>query len=126
MCSKAPASDHQDLAAAALLGGGAEHDDRAVAGSERLFERQRRGDAGGRDQVVPTGVADVLERVVLAEDCDLRVAFAVGRPKRGLEAEGATVHGEAALLEERRQRGMCMPLLERGLRLFVDARAERA
>ena len=78
--SKAPCAGHQDLAAAALLGGCAHHDDPST---ELLGERGRRqpgAEPGGGDDVVTAGVADAREGVVLAEHGDRWVRWS--RPGR--------------------------------------------
>ena len=61
---------HQLLAAAALLGGRAEHAHAPGQLAAERRERERRADAGGRDQVVAAGVADLRQRVVLGEQRD--------------------------------------------------------
>ena len=79
---------HEDLAAAALLGRRAEDDDPAA---ELVGERgggQPGAEPGGADDVVPAGVADAGQGVVLAQHGDRRArrrrpgaAKAVSRPK---------------------------------------------
>ena len=58
---------HQLLAAAALLGGRAEHAHAPGQPRAERREREPRADARGRDQVVAAGVADLGQRVVLGE-----------------------------------------------------------
>ena len=61
---------HDDLAAAALFGRGAEdlHGDAEFVGERS--EREARADRGAGDHVVATGVADAGQRVVLGADAD--------------------------------------------------------
>ena len=70
-----------DLAAAALLGRRAEDDDPAA----ELLGQARRGEpgaeAGGGDDVVPAGVADAGQRVVLAQHGDGRARAARPAPR---------------------------------------------
>ena len=66
------APGHDDLAAAALLGGRAEHGQAAARRVGDGRRRQRRAQPGGGDHVVTAGVADVGQGVVLAQDGDDR------------------------------------------------------
>jgi hypothetical protein len=72
-------AEQQDLAAAALLGRAADHQQLAAAGLERAAQRARRAEGGGGDQVVAAGVAHLGEGVVLGHQGDARAARA---PKR--------------------------------------------
>ena len=118
--------DQADLPAPALLGGRAEHDDRAVAFAERRLQAERDGDAGGGDQVVAAGVADARQRVVFADHRDRRPAAAGHRLERRLHPVCAAFDGEAARFEESGQRGVCVMLLEPQFRVGVDVEAQFA
>jgi len=93
------------LAAAALLGRGAKETDagcRCVArpgGVEGGDEAQEAGEGGGRDEVVPTGVADARQRVVLGVEDDEASVVTAGRDEVGgkgrVEAIGARRDGDA-------------------------------
>ena len=82
--------EHDDLAAAAFLGRGAEDldGDAEVVGQRR--ERQAGADRGGGDDVVATRMADAGQRVVLGADADgerarcraWRRRRSAGRPRR--------------------------------------------
>ena len=90
----------EHLAAAALLGRRAEHDHPAA---ELVGERGRGepgAEPGGADDVVPAGVADLREGVVLAEHRDGRAVGAGPGDEGGVEAEGASARPRA-----RRPRG---------------------
>jgi hypothetical protein len=122
-----PALDHLDLAPASLLGGRAQQEDPPA----QLVGQRRRGEAraeaGGRDDVVPAGVPDAGERVVLAEDGD-GWAFAGldGGAEGGLHAAHALLDLEALLAEELREPGTGLDLLIRELRIVVDVRGRAA
>lgn len=100
-----PAPDEVQLAAAALLGRGAKETDagcRCVArpgGVEGGDEAQEAGEGGGRDEVVPTGVADARQRVVLGVEDDEASVVTAGRDEVGgkgrVEAIGARRDGDA-------------------------------
>ena len=94
------ALEHEDLAAAALLGRGAEHPD---AESDVVGDRgqgQPRADGRGRDDVVPAGVAHVGQSVVLGADRHHELA----RPDVGLEGRGEFVDPLVDLEPARPQR----------------------
>ena len=82
-----PGSDHEDLAAAALLGRGAQDHDPSAAAPRPARRRRARAEPGGGDDVVPAGVADAGQGVVLAQHGDgraravpARASNAVSRP----------------------------------------------
>ena len=74
--SKAPRSEHQDLAAAALLGRGAEHPHREPDVVRHRGEGQTRTDSGGRNDVVPAGMTDGGQRVVFGAEGHHELALA--------------------------------------------------
>ncbi len=88
--------EQPDLAAAALLRGRADEIDRAREGIALPREREERAQRAARDEVVPAGVSDLGERVVLGEDGDLRpCAAADARAEGGGEAAEAPLDGHA-------------------------------
>ena len=64
--------DEPDLAATALLGGGAQHADAQTQVGGHGRERQRGPERGGTDDVVATGVTDSGQGVVLRADGDVQ------------------------------------------------------
>ena len=64
------AFEHEHLAPAALLGRRAEHADRQAELVGHRGQRQAGPDGGGGDDVVPAGVPDVGQGVVLGADGD--------------------------------------------------------
>ncbi len=70
--SNAPRSSIKDLAAAALLGRCAEHGDREPEVVGEPGQSEPGADRGGGDDVVPAGVADPGQRVVLRADRDVQ------------------------------------------------------
>jgi hypothetical protein len=122
MPSKTPASQQQHLAAAALLGRRADHDEPA----RQLGHQRRQGEAGagphGGDHVVAAGVAHARQRVVLAQHGDGRPgrrAVALG-PEGGRQAAHAALDREAARLQGVGQPAARPHLLEQDLGVGVD------
>ena len=74
--------EHEDLAAAALLGRGAQHLDGEAQVVGHLGQGQAGTDGGGGDDVVAAGVADAGQGVVLGADGDGE------RPRAGGGHEG--------------------------------------
>ena len=113
-------SDLQDLAAAPLLGRCADDGDPAVA---RLGHRGR-GESGAQtgrsDDVVPAGVADAGQRVVLEADGDVRAGPAGSSDEGGLQAVGAALGRDALVLEHVAEQVVGVVLLEVQLGLGVD------
>jgi hypothetical protein len=84
-----------DLAAAALLRGGADQVSTRVAGDLRAHagEREERADGARGDEVVPARVPDLGQRVVLREDGDPRARpcrCGRGRPSAGRRTPRST------------------------------------
>ena len=120
--------DQPDFAAAALFRRRAEHP-HAALDSGRIERRgcaQPRRRPGNRNQVVPAGVADLRQRVVLAEDADPRPLAAALRGERRLHPVGAAPHREAARFEKVGQRRVRVTLLVVLLRVRVNVQAQRA
>jgi hypothetical protein len=120
------ALDHEHLATAAFLGGRTEDEDGAFAGCEGLLEGEGGGDAGDGDEVVPAGVADARERVVLAEDGNGRGAGAAGGPERRGEFVGAAGDRESGVFQVIGDDGVGVALFEAQLGLPVDGEGEVA
>ncbi len=91
---------HDDLAAVQLLGRRAEDDDARIGRLDRLDQRHGGADAGRRDQVVPAGVADARQRIVLRADGDGDRAVAPLAAEGGLHAVDAGLHFESPGPEE--------------------------
>ena len=115
-----PGLDHEDLAAAALLGRRAQ-DAHPSAG---LVSERRGGQASTqsscRDHVVAARVADPRERVVLQQDADIRPVMAGRRHERRLEVGGVAARCESLGLEHLGQQVVGVTLLEAGLGLGPD------
>ena len=111
---------HDHLAAVHLLGRRAEDDDARVGRVDRLDERDGRPDACRRDQVVPAGVADVRERVVLGADGDGDGAVPPLAAERRLHAVDAGLDIEPLRLDERDELADGVVLLEREFGMRMD------
>ena len=111
---------HQHLAAAGLLGGGAEQHDRQVQLVGDLGQRQRRADRGRRDDVVPAGVSDAGQRVVLGADADDQRAAAEVGAERGVQPAGRRGDLEAALGDQRLRLGAAAVFGEGEFRFGVN------
>jgi hypothetical protein len=114
-------SRHQLLAAAVLLGGGAQqaHPTRQVVRHRR--QGQPGADARGCDQVVPAGVAHLRQGVVLRQQG--HAGAAVGAELRGecrLEAMGPGFDPEARLAECRHEQRCRLVLFEGQLGVRVN------
>ena len=83
------ALEHEDLAAAALLGRRAEHADGEPEVVGHLGQRQAGPDGGRGDDVVAAGVAHVGERVVLGADRHDELARPGPRLERGRQVVDA-------------------------------------
>ncbi len=116
--------DELDLAAAPLLGRGADELDRAGEGAALLGEREERAERAARDEVVTTRVADLGERVVLREDRDARATLADAGAERGRHAAGAALDLDAAALDGLGEPGGGAVLLEAQLGVGVDLRGD--
>ena len=92
--------DHADLAAAALLGQGAQDDDRALGWLERLLQRHPDRQTGDRDQVMSTGMPDSGQCVVFAHDGNSWFATSNHRSEAGVHSVGPTIHLEATILKK--------------------------
>jgi len=114
------ALEHEDLAAAAFLGGGAEHShgDPEVVGERR--QRERRRDRSGRDHVVPAGMSDAGQGVVLRTDAEDQRPAAHRRTQRGRQVGDPALHGEAGRGELVTHPGAGALLLEADLGVGVQ------
>src|SRR5438128_2443465 len=130
--ARAPASKQRSTlarisssSAAALLGRGADdaHREADVIGDARGGDARADGDGG--DQVVPAGVADAGEAVVLGAQGQVERPRAAARHERRREASDAALDGEAGGVEGfGAPRGGAL-LLEGQLGMGVDAVAQR-
>ncbi len=116
---RAPAGE-QDLPAASLLGRRAHHDHP----SAQLLGQRRGGqagaEAGGGDDVVPAGVPDPGQRVVLAQHRDRRAGGAGSGHERGVEPVRRPLHLEALVGEDAGEEVVGELLLVVQLRVGVD------
>ena len=89
-------------------------------------QRHRRAEACGRDDVMPTGMADAGQRVVFGENRDHRSAvLAEFRGIGGLHAEGFALNRQIhALATASDSRACRLEFLEREFRLGVDGVTE--
>ncbi len=110
---KEPVAHHEELAAQRFFGRRAVEADgaRELTGLDEFLDRQGRADTGGAEQVVAAAVArrpglerllgrlgalrDPGEGVVLTENADDRMAFAIGRDEGGGQSGHAPVDREA-------------------------------
>src|SRR5205814_1770989 len=120
-------ANERHLAAAALLRGCADGGEPARELVHHRAHADGCGDADHRDEVVPAGMADLGERVVLLEDRDrwsgrsaLRVA-AIG----GLDVLVSALNGEARAFEKLGDPEGGFPLLVCELRLGVNGARQR-
>jgi len=115
------------LSAPALLGGRADHLDAPLR--EPVAERREpgaRAHARRRDHVVAARVADLRERVVLAEDRDRGARAGLDRrAERRLDAGEAALDREALLAEELGEPGGGLHLLVAELGVVVDPAGQR-
>ena len=118
------ALEHEDLTAAAFLGGSAEHAD----GEPEFVRHRGQGQSGphrrGRDDVVPAGVADGGQRVVLGAHGDHQFPFSGPRLECRRQVIDALVHGKAARTECLRHGSSGGSLPEAQLRCGVDRVAQ--
>ena len=85
-----PGLEELDLAPAALLGGRADELDRPDDGVALPRQGEEGAERPRRDEVVPAGVADLGQRVVLGEDGDPRPrAAADAGADRGVDAQNS-------------------------------------
>nr|WP_201791094.1 hypothetical protein [Nesterenkonia sp. PF2B19] len=121
---KAAPLQHEDLAAAVLLRGGADD----LHGETELVrdggQSDGGADGGGGDDVVPAGVADLGQRVILGADPDDKVAGAVPGGEGGGQVRHRCGDGESGVGELVAQPGGAAVLLEGGLGQAVDVMAE--
>ncbi len=118
--SSAPRVGEQHLAPAALLGRGPQHQDPAACLLRHRGRRQPRAQSGGGDDVVPAGVADAGEGVVLAQHGDGGTCRACAGREGRLEAVGLPGHVEALALQQRREQIVREALLVVGLGVSMD------
>ena len=110
---------HRDLAAATLLGRGADNLDRSV----HVGDGPAQGDPGahrpGADQIVAAGVAQPRQRIILGQDANDWLTTTIGCDEGGIEAGDAALDLEAVLLEFVGQCRHRLVLLECDLRVGV-------
>ncbi len=120
-----PRLQQQRLARPAFLGRCADH----PYGEPELLgvrgEPECCAEAGGGDQVVPAGVPEAGQRVVLADECDGDRPAAERRAERGGQAVRGCGDGVAVGAQQFGAPGGRAVLLEGGLGVGVDAAAER-
>ena len=120
-----PPPRHELLAAAALFGGRSEDADPARRAVRETGEGEAGADARRRDQVVPAGVADLRQRVVLRQQ---RHAGAAIRSELGLEgrfeAVGTALDLQPGALQGSGEERRGVELLESELRVRVDGVGE--
>ena len=124
---EAARANERDLPATALLRRGADGRELARELVHHRAHPDGRGDADHRDEVVPAGMPDLGERVVLLEDRDrwpgrstLRVAAV-----RGLDVLVAALHGESRPLQELGDPERGLALLICQLRFRVNGARQR-
>jgi hypothetical protein len=109
-----------DLSSAALFGRGAEHHEAAETVASERRRREAGAQAGGRDHVVPARMADLRERIVLAEHRHHRTLTAHRGPERRRHAVGRAFGRQRGLVEHRGQEIVRGLLLVGQLRVIVD------
>ncbi len=114
----------QLLAADVLLRRRAQHHEPHVGRRQGALETDCAAQPGGGDQVVPAGVADARQRVVLQEVSDSHRALAPGPPERRLDSVDAAFDGESLRLQRVAEQLRRARLLERQLRVLVDVAAD--
>ena len=117
---------HEDFAAAAFFGGAAEQHDRALALAEGSPERECRCDSGDRDEIVPAGVANARQGVVLREEREGRSAASAGRFERGREFVGAAFDLETLGFEIVAEEIVCAVFLEVQFGVRMDFKTQFA
>lgn len=122
-----PRADEVQLPAAALLRGRAQqpHPAGLTGRLERVDEADEGGQAGGRDQVVPAGVADAGQRIVLGVEDDEAPTGAEVGGEGGVDAVGLGGDDDAQVGkgrggEERGEDGVGVVLVVGQLRVGVD------
>jgi len=119
--------DQAPLAAAALLGGRADHQD--APGGQAVARGQERGARAGarrRDDVVAARVTDPRQRVVLAQDRQGGPGAGLeARPEGGGHATHGRLHVEALRAEEPAEAVGGVGLLEGQLGMRVDVERQR-
>ncbi|WP_371801297.1 hypothetical protein OHA38_37365 [Streptomyces sp. NBC_01732] len=118
------AFEHQHLAASLLLGRGAEELHPAAEFVGDRGQRDRRARTGGADDVVPAGMADLGQRVVLRAHPDRQVTTAVLGGQRRRQIAHRAIHGETGVLQQYREPFGGPGLRERDLRIVVQRVAE--
>ena len=120
-----PAFDQPHLAAAtALLRRAAEHDHGALAPVERLLQRDAHAHAERGDQVVPAGVSERRQRVVLAEHRDRGRSRASDSLECRLNPVGGTDDLEPLVLQDAGKQRMGLTLLVPQLGVRVNLAAD--
>jgi len=102
----------------------AEHQQRDRVRRDGALEAERAAEAGGGDQVMSAGVADLRQRVVLAQVSDRDGPFAPARAKGGVEAEGGALNGKAPRLQAVGEQCAGARLLHRELGMRVDVEGD--
>lgn len=110
-----------DLAAAAFFGGRSDRQHRAGLIGQRFPRRDCRSEARSGNEIVPAGVAESGQRVVLKQQRDTRVVTRTGSTnKRRRHSGDAAVDGDAVLLQFSAQAVGRTVFLESGLRVGVQ------
>ncbi len=119
-----PPLQQKDLAAAVLLGRGPDDGDADAELVGHLGETHPGTGGRGGDDVVPAGVAEFRQRVVLRAQADGHVPVAVPGDERGTESPDAVFHGETLVRKQRRDSMRCMVFGEGELGIGMDPVAE--
>ena len=112
--------EQQHLSAARLLRGRAEQRHRQPQLVGHLGQRQRGADRGSGDDVVPAGMSDPGQRVVLGADADDQRAAAEVGAERGVQPAGRRGDLETVLGDQRLRLGAAAVFAEREFRLGVN------
>ncbi len=111
---------HQHLAPSDLLSGGTDDEDGDAELVGDVPEAERRPDCRRRDHVVPAGVPDLGQGVVLGAQPDDEVAVPEARGERRVQPRDGATHLETLVGEHRRDLADALVLGEGQLGLGVD------
>ncbi len=122
-----PRLKERDFSATALLRRGAHKLDGPGDGMTLPPEREEGAEGTRGDEVVPAGMANLREGVVLGEDGDPGTnTVADASPERGGETTDPALHGDALTLDGFREPRSGAVLFEAELRVRVDPRRDVA